>query len=338
MQPLRFLHIAQQQPDPRIWTTPFLQALSAIGTLTLVPNGAALPDSEKCALAREADIVLGGWNGAMLPAAIAADPGRLRYACNITGELTKFFPIEFLDAGILMSNWGDYPANRVAEGAMALLLATLKDIHFQTEHVRAGGWKMDMHFHGGSLEGAIVAIYGLGVIGRRFLELIAPFRARLRVFDPYLRENPEGVERVHSLEELLEGAQILVIHAALTPETRNSINAQLLAKLPRHGVVINTARGGIIDQDALFRELETGRLRAGLDVLEPDSLPEDHPARRWPNLILTAHRVDHGWPDFNEPPTTLNQMQRICLDNIERFRRGEQPRFLFDRERYLRST
>jgi phosphoglycerate dehydrogenase-like enzyme len=197
---------------------------------------------------------------------------------------------------------------------------------------------MDMHLHGGSLNRLRVGIYGLGVIGRRFVEMIRPFGAELTIFDPYLAEMPEGCSRATSLDELFAGSQAIVIHAALTDETRGSVTADLLARLPRHGVVINTARGGIVDQPALFAELKSGRLRAGLDVLEPDGLPEEHEARAWPNLILTAHRVDHGWPDFNEPPTELNEMQETCIDNLRRFFGGEPLRFTFDRARYLRST
>ncbi|MBI1290628.1 hypothetical protein GC173_05230 [bacterium] len=338
MKKLSMLHIAENAADPRIFTAPFRAALAELGSLEIRENGHAMSAAEKAALIRPHDVLLTCWGATRCPDELASNAGALRYICNVTGELARFLPVEFIDAGIMVSNWGDYPANGVAEGAMTLLLATLKDLHSQVQHVRHGGWKMDMHFHGGSLDRAVVGLYGLGVIGRRFLELIRPFGATLRVFDPYLTETLEGCERVHSLHDLFRGAQIIVVHAALTEETRNTVNAELLAMLPRHGVVINTARGGIIDQPALFRELESGRLRAGLDVLEPDSLPEDHPARGWNNLILTAHRVDHGWPDFNEPPTTLNRMQEICIANLQRYRDGETPRFLYDRTRYLRST
>jgi len=338
MRKTRILHIAQDQPDPRIWSAVFVQALKEFGEIELVAGGQSIPDAERARMIRDCEILLTCWGAQRCPEELASDPGQLKYICNITGELARFLPVEFIDAGIRVSNWGDYPAIGVAEGAMSLLLATLKDTHYQIQNVRNDGWKMDMHYRGGSLYDAEVAIYGLGVIGQRFLELIRPFGAKLRLYDPYLGQTPDGCVRCHSLEEMMEGAQILVIHAALTEETRGSITADLLAKLPRHGVVINTARGGIIDQTALFHELESGRLRAGLDVLEPDHLAEDHPARRWENLILTAHRVDHGWPDFNEPPTRLNRMQEICIDNLGRHLSGEKPRFLYDRARYLRST
>ncbi|MEO8376885.1 MAG: NAD(P)-dependent oxidoreductase [Candidatus Sumerlaeota bacterium] len=335
---LSLLHIANEKREQRIWTPPFLDALKEFGGIEILEHGVTMPEAEKAEQLRSHEVLLTGWGATRCPDEIARDRGNLSYICNITGELARFLPVEFIDAGIQVSNWGDYPANGVAEGAMALLLAVIKDMHAQINHVERNGWKMDMHFHGGTLRGIEVGIYGLGVIGQRFIELIRPFGAMLRVFDPYLKDLPEGCARANSLKDLFATAKVIVIHTALTAETRNSVNAELLALLPRHGVVINTARGCIIDQPALFRELESGRLRAGLDVLEPDALPDDHPARRWTNLILTAHRVDHGWPDFNEPPTKLNEMQEICIDNLRRYARGEKIRFAYDRERYLRST
>lgn len=334
----RIVHLAQAQPDVRIWTDPFRRALEQIGELVVVENAGAMTDDQRAALAREADIGLAGWNGAMFPPQLASNPGRLRYICNITGELRRFVPVEVVEAGIAVTNWGDYPSEGVAEGALTLLLATLKDLHDQVMNVRAGGWKMDMHVHGGTLEDTTLGVYGCGVIGRRFIEMVAPFRCRILVFDPYAKELPARCERADSLDDLFSQSRAVVIHAALNDETRNSVTAAHLARLPRGGVVINTARGGIIDQAALFSELESGRLRAGLDVLEPRQ-----PAGRAPGAHLAQPDPD-GSPrrpwlaHYNEPPTTLNKMQRICLDNIRRFLAGEPLRFAFDRERYLRST
>jgi phosphoglycerate dehydrogenase-like enzyme len=200
---------------------------------------------------------------------------------------------------------------------------------------RLGGWKIDRASHGGSLEGLNVGVFGCGMIGRRFIELLRPFRAVIRVFDPYLDEPVDGAERVTSLDELFEMSEAIVVHAVWTPETDKVINAERLAKLPDHAVVVNTARGGIIDQDALFAELRSGRLRAALDVLEPDTLPADHPARQWENLILTAHQVGMGWP--RERPR-MGRMHEIALDNLRRWRDGRPLRFVMDPVRYRRST
>jgi len=106
--------------------------------------------------------------------------------------------------------------------------------------------------------------------------------------------------------------------------------------LPDHGVVINTARGEIVDQDALFAELESGRLRAGLDVLVDDDYLDGHEAHTWPNAIITRHDIGgYSWP---RRPGRLSEAHEIALDNLRRFVAGEELRFVMDEKRYLLST
>ena len=335
---LKLLHIAHGSPDANVWTGVFRNALAEIGNLTIVENGAALDEAKRTALIQSAEVLLLGWGSAPVPPAIAREPGALRYVCNITGEMKKWVPPELVESGLPITNWGDAPAGAVAEGAMTLLLAVLKDLHKQVQSIRRDGWRQDEAHTGGSIEGLNVGVYGCGMIGRVFIDLIRPFRPVLRVFDPYMSEAPAGCERVSSLEALFSASEAIVIHAGLNPETLHSVTADLLRRLPRYGVVINTARGAIVDQEALFAELASGRLRAGLDVLDPDSLPPGHPARSWENCIFTGHQLSRGWPTDGKPPTRLQPMHRVCLDNLRRHAAGEPLRFVIDLIAYRRQT
>lgn len=335
---MRMRHIAAGEPVPRLWSPLFMEALRELGELDIVRDGAKLEDARRLALMAEPDVLLTGWGASPVPIALAQAPGNVKYVCHVTGSVRGTIPLEVIEAGIPVSNWGTAPAHMVSEGAMALLLASLKDIHARVMSTRRGEWGLDMHTHGGTLRGLKVGIYGCGAIGRTFVEMLRPFGAVITVHDPYIDDVPEGCLRANSLEDLFEDIEALVIHAGLSDETKGAISAELLARLPRHGVVVNTARGGIIDQDALFAELESGRLRAGLDVLEPDRLPDDHPARQWENVIFTSHQVEREWPDDNLPPKKLLPMHEVCLENLRRFRAGEPILYAMDRERYLRST
>lgn len=331
----RLLNISPDGNPPCLRAQGFKEALAEFGELVLLAGGDRMSEQEIADHVRRCHVYLVGHGTTPLPKSLAEDRGSLEYICGITGTMRPFVPVELVDAGIPLTNWGDAPAHGVAEGAMALLLATLKDLHHHVAEVRRGGWKIDRARHGGALEGLNVGVFGCGMIGRRFIELLRPFGAIIRVFDPYLEEPLEGVERVASIDALFEQSEAIVVHAGWTPETDKIINAERLSKLPDHAVIVNTARGGIIDQDALFAELRTGRLRAGLDVLEPDCLPDDHPARQWENLILTAHQVGMGWP---HPVARMGRMHEICLDNLRRWRDGKPLRFLMDPVRYRRST
>jgi len=335
---VRMLHIAGGKLAERLWSPLFRQALAPLGELCLIEDGGQQPEHRVLEHLRSADVLLTGWESVPIPEALAEDPGRVRYICHVTGTLRGTVPLRVIESGIPVSNWGDAPAHGVAEGAMCLLLASLKDLHAHIAAKRSGLWGLDMHTHGGSLRGLRVGVYGCGAIGRKFVELLRPFGATITVYDPYIPDVPDGCQRAESLEELFDGIEALVIHAGLSAETRGSVTAELLARLPDHGVVVNTARGAIIDQAALFAELESGRLRAGLDVLEPDTLPPDHPARQWDSLILTSHQIEWEWPDGHRPPTRLLPMHEVCLGNLRRFRSGQPILHRMDMERYLRST
>ena len=337
----KILHIAQRGAERRSWAPVMREAISGLGEFEIVENAEDMTEDERAERIRACHILVTGWGSAKIPESVAADPGDLEYVCNLTGTVRGFVPLNIVEAGIPLTNWGDAPAVRLAEGALTLLLAALKDLHYHIVLVRQGGWKMDPAEHGGTLEDLPVGVYGCGVIGRAFIEMLKPHGAEIYVFDPYIDEVPDGVRRVDSLDHLFATCKAVAIHAGLSDETRNSVTARHLAMLPDYGIVVNTARGGIVDQEALFAELKTGRLRAGLDVLEPDKLPDDHPARQWDNVIFTAHQIGGGqgpWPTGGQPPQQLSRMQRICLENIRRHIAGQPLQFLMDRTRYLRST
>jgi len=337
---LKLLHVASGKANAHVWSEPFRRALAELGTLQIVEDADSLAEDEIVALLRRADVVLGSWGSARVPEALADSPGKVRYLCCVTGGVRHFVSLRHIDAGIPVTNWGDTPAHEVAEGAVCLLLAALKDLHAQIMSVRnGGGGAVDNVSYGGSLRGLNVGIYGFGVIGRRFAQMLQPFGCVIRVFDPYVAEMPSNVIRVETLEELFSQSEAVAIHAGLTEQTRGSVTRELLALLPRHGLIVNTARGDIIDQPALFDELRSGRLRAALDVLaEPESLPPDHEARQWENLILTCHYITRGWPTDGLPPTRLLTMHEVCIDNLKRFRNNQPLRFLMDRRRFELST
>lgn len=335
---MKLLHLAADAASERIFIPKMRTALRELGELEVIEGTADWPEAERAARIRQADVLLTGWGCAWVPVELAAAPGQLKYICHVTGEMRRMIPLEIVESDIPVTNWGNAQADFVAERTMMLLLGCLKEIHRRVMLVRDGGWRLDESWFGGSVRGLRIGLYGLGFIARRVLELLRPFHPEVFAFDPYATDLPDGCTRVDSLAELCQTSQALLVLCGLTPETRGSLDAEHLALLPDNGLVINTARGGIIDQPALFAELERGRLRAGLDVLDPDRLPDDHPARSWQNVVFTCHQGLHDWPTPGEPPNTIQPMHEICLDNLRRFAAGEPLRFLMDPERYERST
>jgi D-3-phosphoglycerate dehydrogenase / 2-oxoglutarate reductase len=175
------------------------------------------------------------------------------------------------------ANWGG-----VAEGTIGFMLAFLKKLRERDRHVKAGGWR-DKRLEGRYLGrredgygGISVGIVGLGRIGCRVAELLAPWRLRLLAADPYVDDatfERRGVERVE-LDTLLRESDVVTLHCNLTSETRRLIGAPQLARMKAGALLINTARGPIVDVDALCDALEAGRIAgAALDVLPQEPPP-----------------------------------------------------------------
>jgi phosphoglycerate dehydrogenase-like enzyme/sugar phosphate isomerase/epimerase len=318
---------------------PFAAALRELGELELVEQVRERSDEEVLELMRGADVLITNWATRRIPDGLAEDPGRVRYILNIGGTCNAVVPIEVIRSGIPVTNWGDTPARAVAEGAMSLLLAVLKDLRGRVEGVLAGKtWGAGrLGLPSGSLCGLKLGLYGCGVIGQRFVKQVAGFEPELIVYDPFVKELPDACRQVDSLDALFGESEAVVIWAGLSDDTRGSVNAELLAKLPDHAIIVNAARGEIIDQDALFAELKSGRLRAGLDVLVGDNyLEEGNEAHTWPNLLITCHDINSAsWP---KRPPQLGYGDKVALDNLKRFIAGEPLKFVMDEARYKLSS
>ena len=329
----RNIYFASGAPDR------FMAELAMLGDVTVAPF--ASPPEEVLRLAREHDILV-STPAPPLPEALAQDRGCLKYICCLHGGVRGIISRAHLEAGLQVTNWGDSPGHGLAFLSVTLLLALLRELPAQITHVRQNGWHLDAAYSeaarvwGGMAEGLRVGIYGMGFAGRRFVPMGQGLGFEMSGYDPYVpaAEWPAGVRRTASLVELCTDIQALVVCAASTPETCNSVNRDLLARLPDGGIVINTARGAIIEQDALFAELLKGRLRAGLDVLEPDELPPDHPVRQLPNCTLTCHVGPKN--RFNAP--VFGRGERYALDNLRRFVAGEPLQWTIDLNRYDRMT
>jgi phosphoglycerate dehydrogenase-like enzyme len=325
---MKLLFVAEKSAPAKMLLPAFQDALKELGTFRMVEDAGQLAEGEVVRMIQETDVLITGHGSLSVPPQLADDPGSLRYICHLTGTVKGFLPPEILSSGIPVTNWGDSPAVPLAESALTLLLAMVKDLPRRVRHVEADGWAGDSAFRPGSVRDVTVGFYGFGFSGRKFHELLRPFGCPVLVYDPFVTDLPDDVTAVDGLPELFSRSHAVSIHAGLTDETRGSVNRSLLASLPDGGIVVNTARGDIIDQAALFAELESGRLRAGLDVLaDSDWLPPGHPARSWPNLLLTCHQISlSSWPD----PEALQRFHHVCLNNLRRFRDGEPLRFILD--------
>jgi phosphoglycerate dehydrogenase-like enzyme len=199
------------------------------------------------------------------------------------------------ERGILVVNHPGFGRVPVAEHTVMMLLAAAKRLTWGDAATRdASAWTQRSDLGIFELEGKTVGIVGLGFIGSEVArKLRQAFRCRVICYDPYAdpRIAPlADVEMAQDLPTLLGQSGLLCLCAELTDETRDLIGAEELAMLPRGAIVVNTARGRILDLDALVDALDTGQLRAaGLDVAYPEPLPPGHPILSRPDVILSPH-------------------------------------------------
>jgi phosphoglycerate dehydrogenase-like enzyme len=174
---------------------------------------------------------------------------------------------------------------------------------------------------GETLFGRRVGIVGFGRIGRAFAKLLPPLGVEILVSDPYATAESVAAfgGKLVALDDLVRECSVVVLCAALTPETRGMFDQRRLSLLRDGTYLINVARGGLIDLDALLRELRSGRITAALDVTDPlEPLPADHELRRLPNVILTPHIAAGGIEMRRE-------MGATAVAEVIRFAKGEPP-------------
>jgi D-3-phosphoglycerate dehydrogenase len=193
--------------------------------------------------------------------------------------------------GVWVCNVPDYGTTEVSLHAVAMLLALLRNLAGHDREVRAGHW--DYHL-GGELRrpsSLTLGVVGLGRIGRTTAERAAPWFGGVVGYDPYLPDSawPEGFERL-DLPELFARSSAVTLHMPLTDATRALVGSDLVGRMPPGSYVVNTARGGLVDLDALLEGLESGRLAGvALDVLPQEPPPDDHPLLSHPRALITPH-------------------------------------------------
>jgi phosphoglycerate dehydrogenase-like enzyme len=270
---------------------------------------------------RSVQILLTGRSSPALPLALTEDFGRLEYLLHAFGTIKHLCPKALIAAGLTVTNWGAEAAPRVAEGAMTMLLCMLKQVVTLNAQTKGGVDTRIPQAFPCTLVGCDVGLYGFGPIGQAMASLLTPFGARIAIYDPYASDVPADIRRCATLRELFASCAIVSIHCGLNAETENSVTGELLDLLPQGGILINTARGTIIDEEALAARIAAGRLLAACDVIRDESRWADGPLAPLSGAVLTHHSIEwgKGYPSGEEPLPTL---PTHLLDNLQRYRAG----------------
>jgi D-3-phosphoglycerate dehydrogenase len=212
-------------------------------------------------------------------------------------------------------------ATATAEHTVALMLAVCRRVPETHASLTRAEWKGEYYEYdraGLELENATVGLVGYGAVGRLVARILSGFGAKVIVYDPYV--TPEALDtcvQQVGLDELLSRSRIVSLHARVTPETKGMIGAAQIALMPKGSVIVNCARGALLDYDAVCDALDSGDLfGAGLDVFPQEPLPPDSRLLRTPNVVMTPHLAGAS-------RETAQKAARIAAAEVGRYLRGE---------------
>ncbi|HEX2145990.1 MAG TPA: hydroxyacid dehydrogenase [Glycomyces sp.] len=268
----------------------------------------------------ETEVIVSSWGAPPLDETVLEAAPKLRALLHAAGSVKHLVGAPVWDRGVLVASSAEANALPVAEYTLATILLAGKGIFELREDFRARrGFKLG-HIHAavGNF-GRTIGVVGASKIGRRVLELLRPFDFTVLLADPYVDEAEAASldAELVDLDELVARADVVTVHAPELAETKGLIDASRLAAMKDGAVLVNTARGKLVDTDALTAEVASGRLSAIIDVTEPEPLPTGSPLYDLPNVYLTPHVAgSHG-----------NELARMGLHMVEEAERlaAEKP-------------
>jgi phosphoglycerate dehydrogenase-like enzyme len=275
-------------------------------------------DGSAAAQLADAEVLITGWGCPRLDDRLFASAPRLRAVLHAAGSVRSLVDDALWERGVTVSSAVTGNAVPVAEYTLAMILLTGKHVFTHRERFRR------THALPTSAEtaatgnvGRRVGVIGASRVGRRLLELLRAHDFDVLLHDPYVdaAEAAELGARLVPLDDLLQRSDIVSLHAPDIPETHHLLDHARLALIRDGGVLINTARGALVDHAALTDELVSGRLHAVLDVTEPEPLPADSPLYRLPNVFLTPHIA-------GSLGNELERLGRIVVEELERLAAG----------------
>jgi phosphoglycerate dehydrogenase-like enzyme len=313
-----------------VFSAASLARLKRCGTVVVAPS-THYEDPLVRDLLASADVLVTGTGTPKLPHALLSSATGLRAIVHTAGTLRPLVDIDAYDLGLQISSQAPTNALPVAEYALAMILLELKGVHGIERIYRATRGEIDVDgiLAGSGNFGRRVGIVSASSIGRRVIELLRPFDLEVVVYDPFLSRadaSALGAAKV-GLNDLLSTCDLVSLHAPLLPETVGLIGDGELALLRDGAVLVNTARGALIDQPALERQLSTGRFRAVIDVTDPEVPEPDSPLWDLPNIVLTPHVAGSRGLE-------LLRIGDEAVAEVERLERGEPLRFGVPRARY----
>ncbi|MGN1075160.1 MAG: hydroxyacid dehydrogenase [Eubacteriales bacterium] len=287
---MRIAMLQDRASVPSIFSEKALARLASFGEV--VRNEGAPTDENVKKTIAGADIAITSWGNTTLHREILDCAPGLRLIVHAAGSIKPIVCDEVWERGIRVTGSPKPLGMGVAETALGFTISASKNYYNLNANLHANGPWHEGYDNIRELYDLTVGVIGAGWAGGHYLELMQNFGVETLLYDPYCSE--EKAARLHttlaSFEEVLRRSDIISIHAPNIPETYHMFNAETLGWMKKDAVLINTARGAIVDEHALYEHMAAGNLKyACLDVFDPEPMEADNPLRTLPNVILTPH-------------------------------------------------
>lgn len=301
-----------------------------LGNVKLNRTGRPFTGEELAQNIKDVDICVSHWWCPEFTDTVIENAGRLKLIAHAAGSVASLVTENVYKRGIKVCGSNSIMAKYVAEGTLTYMLAGLRQI---PRHDRAmKEKKLWEQYDCSSLFNKKIGLIGFGTVGTHLVRLLEPFNTRIKVYDPYINAAAfEGCPEISlaGFDEVLSWAEVLSIHASQTPETLHILNKEKLNLIRDNALLVNTARGSIIDEEELARQLEAGRFNAVLDVYEYEPLQTCSPLRNLENVILIPHMA--GKP-------SRENLTYGMIEEIGRFIRHEPLQYEIPYEKFLLMT
>lgn len=270
-----------------------IRLAQSLGQIVWNDGGEQMTEESLAAQIGDCDAYVTLWKSPALTERVLERAPKLRLLVHLGSTVVPFVSEAMWERGIRVISGFDYYAQSTAEGAIAYILAAQRRIPFYSERLKNEGiWKADDFTDG--LIRKTVGIVGYGGVGRYVAQMLSAFRTKIKVYD--IREIPNaereryGLEQC-GLEELFSTCDIISLHTPYNEKTHHLVDERLLSLIPKNALLVNTARGGVIDQAAMTEHLVRGDFRAALDVLEKEPIDPADPLLRLENVLITPHQA-----------------------------------------------
>lgn len=312
-----FVEMPKGAVTDTFWSEENIALVESLGDVTWNDLDRHLTPEEFRDALEGVDVCVCGWGVPKFDEFVLEKADRLKIIAYTAGTVSKFVTDTIYDRGIYVLSGNEAFAISVAEGTVGYIIAAQRDLRGFENLMLEKGWRTPT-FYNRSLLGKTVGIVGYGSISRHLLTMLKPFDVRVLLYSNHMSEEEAaqiGVQKV-SLEEMFSTCDIVSLHCARSPANYHLVNEKLLSLMKPGALIVNTSRGDVIDEQALIAHLETGKIRAALDVFEKEPLAMDSPLRQMKNVYLQPHL---GGPtaDYRYAAT------RLVLEDVYRYQQGD---------------